>query len=119
MPDPTYVYRGIHGKHPALDAARQGIVFAADPNAQLTPGVHHAGMVSGRSQFTSWTYDLQVARRFARSKVPPGPLGIVLRLEKTEPQPGSEWKWKTSPGENGDEHEVLLQGRRMDAEVLE
>ena len=69
---PLYVYRGIHGGHPALSAAHNyGIVYAADPNAKLTPGVHHSEGFSGESQYTSWSYSYAIALEFAHSKTPP------------------------------------------------
>jgi len=117
LPDETiYVYRGVHAKHPAIAAARQGRVYPGNRNGTLTPQEHYNGGQSSVSQFTSWSYDYEVARGFAEDGVR---MGIILRLRKSDPGPDDEWQWVDSPGEMSAEREVLLLGSRDDAEVID
>lgn len=112
----TYVYRGVHAKHPVIAAARQGRVYPGNRNGTLTPQEHYNGGQSAISQFTSWSYDYEVALGFAADGVR---MGVILMLPKSEPGPGDQWQWQESPGEMTDEREVLLLGSRDDAEVID
>jgi hypothetical protein len=112
---PIYVYRGVHGKHPALQAARRGVVFPGDPKGSLTPEEHNIFDESAASQFTSWTYRLEIARTFAASR---GPGGVILRLRLEASNANDTWSWEQSPDFHH-ESEILLKGTRIDAEVIE
>jgi len=109
-----YVYRGVHAAHPGLDAAKRGIVYPADSEGELTPLEHNVLGESGISQFTSWTFYRPLAEAFAKSH--PG-RGVVLRLPFGPPAEDGSWQWVESPDRHN-EREVLLKGRRMDAEVI-
>ena len=111
---PTYVYRGVHPKHIKIADARSGIVTPGDPLGEMTPEEHNVLNESGCSPFTSWTYSLEVARRFAKR---PARGGIVLRVTKDEPGPRDNWEWVDSPDQHN-EQEVLLRGVRIGLEVL-
>jgi len=97
-----------------IAAARNGIVVPGDPSGDITPEEHNFLDESAISPFTSWTYSLMVARRFAASR---GPGGVVLRLPKDIPQENDSWSWHDSPDIHH-EQEVLLKGVRMGAEVI-
>jgi hypothetical protein len=109
-----YVYRGVHAKHKMLAAARNGIVVPGDVNGDFTADEHNLLDRSADSPFTSWTYSLSVARRFAASR---GIGGVVLRLPKDEPTDSDDWSWHDSPDFHR-EQEVLLRGVRIGVEVL-
>lgn len=85
----------------------------------ITPELHNRGGWQDRSQFTSWTFSLEVAKRYASEESG----GIVLRLPYEEERPSPKlharqgWRWVTSP-DHYDEAEVLLEGVRIDAEVV-
>lgn len=114
MAKSIYVYRGVHAKHKMLEAARAGIVVPGDLNGDITPVEHNLYDESAISPFTSWTYTLSVARRFANSR---GSGGVVLRLLKDDPMQGDLWSWHDSPDIHR-EQEVLLRGVRIGIEVL-
>jgi hypothetical protein len=97
-----------------LAAARNGTVVPGNPSGQITPEEHNLLDLSEVSQFTSWSYSLEIARRFADSR---GRGGVVLRLVKDEPIEGDQWSWHDSPDVH-QEQEVLLRGIRIGAEVL-
>jgi len=111
----SFVYRGVHGKHPGLDDAMQGRVAPGNPSGTLTPEQHNLGGDLSDSPFTSWTHDPSVARSFADSQ---GPGGVVLRTETGAPPPGANWSWEQSP-DVFHEQEVLLRGSRENLEVFE
>jgi hypothetical protein len=112
---PVYVYRGVSAKHPMLGAAKLGIVAAADEDSDMTPEEHNLMFMSEASPYTSWSYSYSIARLHAARQRRGG---VVLRLLKTDPEPGDLWSWESSP-DKFREQEVLLRGRRMDAEVVE
>ena len=109
----SFLYRGVHARHPALSAARKGNVVPGDPKGKVTPEEHNLGGVSAKSPFTSWTWNRHTARMYALSS---GPGGVVLRLPEGAPTPGDSWYWKPSPDEYF-EAEVLLHGPRSGATV--
>jgi len=109
----SYLYRGVHARHPALSAALEGNVVPGNPHGTITPEEHNLGGVSANSPFTSWTRDRHVARMYATSS---GPGGVVLRLPVGNPTPGDTWSWEWSPDEYL-EGEVLLRGPRSGATV--
>jgi hypothetical protein len=109
-----FLYRGVHADHPALEAAKQGIVTPGDVNGTINAESHNLGGVSSESPFTSWTRDPEVARSFANGK---GPGGVIPRLPVGAPPPGAAWSWEWSPDAFG-ENELLLRGTRTGAEVL-
>jgi len=73
------------------------------------PAEHNIGGASARSQFTSWTHSLVVARMYATAR---GPGGVILSILV-----GAAWSWEWSPDVFG-EQEVLLRGIRTGAMVL-
>jgi hypothetical protein len=97
-----------------IAAARNGTVVPGDPLGDITPEEHNFLDESVISPFTSWTYSLTVARRFASSR---GPGGVVLRLAKSTPGDNDSWSWHDSPDIHR-EQEILLKGVRMGAEVV-
>lgn len=110
-----WVYRGVHARHKMLSQALQVVVAPGDLDSDMTAEEHNLLDESSASCFTSWTYSLQIARRFGRRH---GPGGVVLRLPKDEAATTDGWSWHTSPDIHK-EREVLLCGVRLDAEVLE
>ncbi len=110
----TYVYRGVHAKHPMRAAALKKTVIPGDPNGDMTPTEHNRLDLSDASPFTSWSASIEVARRFAKSR---GSGRVLLRLPRSEPQPGDSWSWHESPDTFG-EKEIILKGIRMDAEEI-
>jgi hypothetical protein len=109
----SFNYRGIHARHPALAAAREGIVAPGDPNGTVTPEEHNLGGASANSPFTSWTRNRNTARRYALSS---GPGGVILRVPVGAPTSGDSWSWEWSP-DRYFEGEVLLRGSRSGATV--
>ena len=107
------LYRGVHGQHPALEAARRGEVIPSAPESDLPAEDHNGGGYSDVSPFTSWTYDRAYAYLLARRA---GPGGIVLEVPDREPGPNDLWSWHISPDEDS-EDEVLLRGIRLNVEV--
>ena len=89
------------------------MVTPGDPNGQMTPDEHNLLNESGCSPYTSWTYSLAVARRFAQW---PAPGGIVLKVVKDE-SVSQSWEWVESL-DYYNEREVLLRGVRIDCEVM-
>jgi hypothetical protein len=110
----SFLYRGVHARHPALSAALEGNVVPGDPQGAVTPEEHNLGGVSANSPFTSWTTRLEIARMYALSS---GPGGVVLRLPAGVPLPEESWSWELSPDEYH-EDEVLLRGSRSGATVI-
>ena len=110
----VYVYRGVHAKHPMLESARRGVVVPGKRDSGITPDVHNRGGWEAQSPYTSCTYDLPTARRYAMEE---GRGYVVLRLSKYDSQPGEEWSWEDSP-DLFEDYEVLLRGVRIDAEVV-
>jgi len=78
------------------------------------PAEHNIGGASARSQFTSWTHSLVVARMYATAR---GPGGVILSIPVGAPPVGAAWSWEWSPDVFG-EQEVLLRGIRTGAMVL-
>ena len=111
----SFLYRGVHAKHPMNAAARLGIVAPGDPQGTVTPKQHSVEDVSADSPYTSWTSNEQVARGFANSR---GPGGILLRVRRGVPSASEQWRWEYSDDPWG-EDEILLFGVRMGVEVLE
>ncbi len=109
-----FVYRGVHAGHPAIQLARQGIVQAASPASETTAAEHNAEGLSELSPFTSWTYDKEVALRYARRH---GPGGLLLQVPIGGPDPTERWNWDYSPDIWG-EREVLMRGVRLGIEVI-
>jgi hypothetical protein len=109
-----FLYRGVHAAHPALDQARRGVVLPGNSFGDVTPLEHNKGGISEASQFTSWTYEREVAE-FHACKFGPG--GVVLELLHDTPNPGDLWAWEASP-DLFDEQEVLLRGIRTGATVI-
>ena len=110
----SFVYRGVHALHPALDAARKGWATPGNVNGIITPEQHNTGDLLEESPFTSWTTKLEIAKIFALRN---GPGGVILRLPTGAPPPGATWSWEWSVDEYG-ESELLLRGIRGGAEVL-
>ncbi len=110
----TYIYRGVHARHPQLAAARRGVAVPGNITSTTSAERHNTGCVSRDSPFTSWTYELRHARAFAAKT---GPGGVILRARNRFPPPGASWAWEESPDYHG-EQEVLLRGRRESLEVL-
>jgi hypothetical protein len=108
------VYRGVHANHPALEAARDGIVIPGHVEGTVSAEEHNAGGASSRSPFTSWTRSLQIAEYYAKRT---GTGGVVLRVHIDAPPPGVSWSWEWSPDIFG-ESEVLLRGIRKGVEVF-
>src|SRR5581483_8247315 len=92
--EPDLVYRGVHARHPALDAARQGTVVPGNEQGSVTAAEHNLGGYSADSPFTSWTHDVEVARAYANST---GHGGVILKLPVGRPPAGATWSWEFSP----------------------
>ncbi len=109
-----YLYRGVHGKHPAIAEARRGIATPGDVNGIVTAEAHNFGRPDdlAKSPFTSWSEQKRFAEAHARQQ----PGGVVLRLPNV-PHRGEGWSWEWSPDEHS-EGEHLLSGIRIDVEVL-
>jgi hypothetical protein len=106
-----YRYRGVHVGHPAFEDAKAGRAVPGNVHGTVTVDQHNAGGYSAVSPFTSWTPDINVARRFA------GENGVVLRVPAGKPPPGATWSWEWSP-DNYHESELLLRGVREGCTVL-
>ena len=113
--DPNFSYRGVHAEHPALEAAKRGVVEPGSITGTIGPEDHNNGGVSGQSAYTSWSHNPQIAKQHAESR---GPGGVVLRVPKGAPKPGDSWSWEWSDDKYG-ESEVLLHGRREGVDVLD
>jgi hypothetical protein len=111
-----FLYRGVHGKHPQIAAARAGVVVPGDPDGMITAKQHNAGGFSELSPYTSWSERIEVARIHAFPSY--SPRGVVLRVPDSKPGPNDTWDWEASPDASG-EYEVLLFGVRMGLEVFE
>jgi hypothetical protein len=108
----TYLYRGVHGNHPEIEAARAGRAVPGNPNGTITAAEHNLGEVNlADSPFTSWTRNLDVAQQRA------GDGGVILRVPTGAPPPGASWRWEWSP-DVWQEGEVLLRGVREGCTVL-
>ncbi len=110
----TFVYRGVHAGHPALENASKGRVTPGNVNGTVTSEAHNLGGLSSESPYTSWSHSLEEARYHALKQ---GEGGVILRLPTGTPPPKASWSWEWSPNEWG-EHEVLLRGVREGATVL-
>jgi hypothetical protein len=110
----SYLYRGVDGAHPQLQAARAGIVIPGNLQGTASPKQHNDGGAQQDSPYTSWTRSLDIARVHANKL----PGGVVLRVPIGEPGPADMWHWEWSPDQFC-EQEILLFGIRMDAEVVE
>jgi hypothetical protein len=71
---------------------------------------HNLGNTA-ESPFTSWTHNLDVAKRFA------GDDGVVLGLPPGPPPAGAAWKFEWSP-DTFFEQEILIRGPVSGAQVL-
>jgi RHS repeat-associated protein len=107
----SYLYRGVHAGHPEIEAARAGRAVPGNLRGTVTAAEHNAGGVSANSPFTSWTRDINVARRIA------GENGVILRVPTGAPPPGATWSWEWSP-DIYHEGEVLLRGVREGCTVI-
>jgi hypothetical protein len=112
--EPLYVYRGVHGRHPQIAAARKGVVIPGNENGTVTPLQHNFGGFQKDSPYTSWSYDLDVARKNAWDQ---GAGFVILRVDKNEAPHDAGWSWEESPDELN-EQEVLLRGIRIGIEVI-
>jgi RHS repeat-associated protein len=110
----SYLYRGVHAAHPALDAAKQGRIVPGNLNGTVSAEAHNMGGVAAHSPFTSWTRDAAIAAQHAAKH---GPGGVVLRVPQGAPPAGASWSWQWSP-DVWRESEVLLRGVRTGAEVI-
>ena len=110
----TWLYRGLHAKHPAMAEALEGRVEPGNPEGVVTPETHNLGGYSADSPYTSWTRDYDVALEYAKSE---GPGGIVIRVPTGAPPLGATWSWAWSP-DVYHEAEVLLKGIREGAKVI-
>ncbi|WP_277743984.1 RHS repeat domain-containing protein [Leptospira stimsonii] len=109
-----YLYRGVHAKHPALNAAKKGNIVPGNSQGSITTEMHNGGGYSAKSPYTSWTDDINVAKEHALKS---GKGGVILRVEKGAPEKGATWKWESSP-DKFSESERLLKGTRSGADVL-
>ena len=110
----TYLYRGVHARHPAIEEARRGVVRVASPNSPMSAEEHNLEGIVEQSPFTSWTRDRTIAEARARSN---GSGGVLLRVSEGSPGATDQWKWEYSPDVYG-EQEVLPRGVRMGLEVI-
>ncbi len=107
-------FRGVHAKHPALDAAKEGRVVPGDIHGTVTPEEHNAGGAADRSPYTSWSTEWDIVVSHADKQ---GPGGVILWVPRRPPPPGATWHWEWSPDEYG-ESEVLMHGTREGAGVI-
>lgn len=91
----TFVYRGVPENHPGRTAALAGV--ATPRGGAATAAQHNLG--DTESEFTSWTTEIGIARRYARTN------GIVLRVNLAD----FIGRWEYSQDEFG-EGEVLIRG---------
>jgi len=110
----SYIYRGVHAKHPALHEARRGVVRPANPESFISADQHNFGFVSVISPYTSWTHDLQRALWHCNKS---GPGGVLLRVPSGAPARDETWSWVYSR-DRWFEAEVLMQGVRLNVEVV-
>jgi hypothetical protein len=108
------VYRGVHAKHPMLEAARRGIVIPGNENGSVTPEEHNYGLRLDESPYTSWSYSLEEAHRHGADW---GAGYVVLKLNTGSRGERTNCAWERSPDIFGEE-EVLLRGVRIDCEVI-
>jgi hypothetical protein len=109
----NFLFRGVHGGHPANAAARKGKAVPGDPKGTITAEQHNRGGRQIDSPFTSWTRNYQIALNHALRF---GPGGVVLRLPVGAPGITDAWSWERSPDDFG-EDEILLRGERSGATV--
>jgi RHS repeat-associated protein len=117
----TYLYRGLNPWHRQLDAAKQGIVRAANPKGLVTPAQHNDGASEylRDSPYTSWTFDRNRAIAWAAQTGGTSGAGVVLRVPADSIGAGAKtWEWVTSPDLIG-ESEILLKGERHGVEVFD
>lgn len=111
----SYLYRGVHAGHPAMEAALQGRVVPGNISGSVSAEAHNLDALNVvNSPFTSWTPVLSIAQNNALKA---GPGGVVLRLPVGPPPAGAPWSWEISPDVWG-ESERLLRGVRNGAEVM-
>ncbi|WP_232435010.1 RHS repeat-associated core domain-containing protein, partial [Burkholderia ubonensis] len=110
----SYLYRGVHANHPAIDQARNGVVEPALKSGGVSASEHNEGGVSDKSQFTSWSRSEEIARWHANKS---GLGGVLLRVPTGAPGKDDCWSWEMSDDVFA-EDEVLLKGRRTGIEVL-
>ncbi|GGC87108.1 hypothetical protein GCM10011396_37990 [Undibacterium terreum] len=109
-----YLYRGVHAKHPALAAAKEGNVVPGKIDGVVTSAAHNEGGHSAESALTSWTREPSIAE-FHADKAGIG--GVILRVPEGAPSAGASWSWQISEDIWG-ESEVLMKGIRAGVEVL-
>jgi len=108
------LYRGVSAKHPAIGEAKQGVVRAADPTANLTPEQHAEGGLTGESQFVSWTPNKELALKHANKD---GPGGVLLSVPRGTPKEGDSWAWGWAHINDWGETEMLQTGTRTGVHV--
>ncbi len=108
------LYRGVSAKHPAIGEAKQGVVRAADPTANLTPEQHAEGGLTGESQFVSWTPNKDLALKHANKD---GPGGVLLSVPRGAPKEGDSWAWGWAHINDWSETEMLQTGTRTGVHV--
>lgn len=111
----AFLYRGVHARHPAIEAARNGTCRPGDATGLVSAQLHNAGSLSHLSPYTSWTRSLSIAGSFAARQ---GSGGVILRAEEGSPPSGAPWRWEYSDDVWG-ESELLLWGVREGLTVLE
>jgi RHS repeat-associated protein len=98
----SFLYRGVATHHPGYSDALQGV---ARPRGGPASALEH-NMGDTRSEFTSWTTNLEVANGFAGN-------AVVLRVPATSVQ-----SQVVRSADNFGEAEVLLRGPVRGAEVM-
>lgn len=76
VPEEVTIYRGVHGQHPARDAARRGRAVPGNFSGTVTAEQHNDGGYSDQSPYTSWTTRKEVADYYARRRS--GGQGVIL-----------------------------------------
>lgn len=103
---PQYLYRGIVADHPGFADGLKGNVYPRDPASTVTGEEHNLG--NTKSPFTSWTRDIDVAKRYA------GEDGIILRTPAGK-VPGRSYEWSPDVFY---ESEILIRGPVEGAERI-
>ncbi|MCH8531601.1 MAG: RHS repeat-associated core domain-containing protein [Saccharospirillum sp.] len=111
----SYLYRGVHSEHPALEDAKKGIVKPANPAANVSPEQHAEGGLTGISQYVSWTPDRELALQHASKS---GRGGVLLSVPNGAPAPNDSWAWGWTHINEWGEVEMLQTGIRTGVEVI-
>ena len=110
----SFLYRGVHARHPQIAAARMGVVIPGSLGGFVTPDDHNRGGLERLSPYTSWTHDKRFAERIRDVY---GPGGVLLRVSDGAPSAEDSWSWEGSP-DRYIEGERLLRGIRIGIEVI-